>query len=388
MRVSGFRTGEGACDYYRCWLPMEHAARNGTVKYKELWAEKIVADIILYNQSFKEKMDTDIYLVQRLSALPFLRRIKEYISENKTKGKIVIDFDDNVFKVSPLSNHYADFGTENFTIQFPDGTSHEAWKDGVNIDLKKNRERLDEIKKVVSGADMITVTTPILAEVFREYNDNIRILPNCVDLKEWKRLPLEKNEKEVRLYWGGGMSHWEDFLLLREPLKVIFKKYPNVKLVMLGWMPDGLQEMFPGRVEYHHWTNVWAYPYKMASLNADIGLIPLVENDFNVCKSNIKWIEMSGLQIPTVVSYCSPYKEVEALSDKDLAVFIDGNDPEGWIEGISTLIDNPDLRKNVGENARMVVEQHYDINAQYHAWTNAYSEVLSCPRPPHQLNPV
>lgn len=385
MKVNGFRNGDGGCDFYRCVLPMESAARSGILKYKETWAEKVIADIMIYPETFKNKMDVDIYLVQRLNTLPFLKRIKSYIKENNAKGRVVIDFDDNVFKVSPLSNHYADYGTENFQIKLADGSIHDAWKDGVNIDLKKNQERLDEVKRVVSMADMITTTTPILADVFREYNDNVRVLPNCVDVAEWNKLPLVKKSDEVKLYWGGGMSHWEDFLLLREPLKVIFNKYPQAKLVMLGWMPEGMKETFPGRIEFHPWSNFYGYPYKMASLGVDIGLIPLVDNEFSRCKSNIKWIEMSALQIPTVVSYCSPYKEVETLSEQDLAVFIDGNDPEGWVEGISMLIDNPDMRKTIGDESRMVVEKHYDINARYHDWYNAYSEVLCAP--PQQLLP-
>ena len=114
----------------------------------------------------------------------------------------------------------------------------------------------------------------------------------------------------------------------------------------------------------------------MASLGIDIALIPIVDNEFNRCKSPIKWIEASSLQIPSVISYCSPYKEVESLSDKDLAVFIEGNSAEAWVEGISTLIDNPDLRKKIGEEARMVVENNFDANTQYSQWVNAYSEAL------------
>lgn len=381
MKVTGFRTGNGGCDFYRCVLPMETAQEYGAVKYKETWAEKIISDIILYPDKFDENMKSDIYLVQRLSTIPFLKRINSYIRDNGLKSKVVIDFDDNVFKVSPLSNHYLDFGTEEVRLQFPDGSFHDAWKDGVNgFDLKKNRERLDEIKKVISSADMVTTTTPILANIFREYNENVRVLPNCVDLKEWNKMPIVRNDEEIRLYWGGGMSHWEDLLLIREPLKLIFEKYKNAKIVMLGWMPEGFEQTFPGRVEFHKWSNFYAYSYKYASLGIDIALIPLVDNEFNRCKSNIKWIEASSLHIPSVVSYCSPYKEVESLSEKDLAVFIEDNSPESWVKGISELIDNPELRKSIGDEARMVVEKNYDINTQYNRWINAYSETLCQPQ--------
>jgi glycosyltransferase involved in cell wall biosynthesis len=386
MKVTGFRNGDGGCDFYRCVIPLEKSMELSGITYRELWSEKLMADILLYKEEFKKKMDSDIYLIQRLNTVPFLKRIKQYILDNGINSRIVMDFDDNVFKISPLSGHYKDYGTENVRIKMIDGSEHDLWKDGVNgFDLALNRSRLDNVKEVVSMADMVTVTTPILAGVFREFNDNVRILPNCVDLNEWKKLPLEKNDSSIRLYWGGGMSHWEDLLLIRDTLKRICEKYENVKIVMLGWMPEGFEETFPGRVEFHPWSNFYAYSYKYASLGVDIALIPLVDNEFNRCKSCIKWIEASSLEIPSVVSYVSPYKELESLSDKDLAVFIDGNGPESWFKGISELIDNPELRKRIGAEARNVVERHFDINTQYNQWLNAYSEVLCAP--PRQIPP-
>lgn len=377
MKVVGFRNSNSACDFYRCYLPMVTAAEKGVIQYKETWAEKIISDIILSPEKFKDYMGSDIYLVQRLNTISVMKKFQNHIIDNNLNSKIVIDFDDNVFKVSPLSEHYKDYGVENFKLKLADGSEVDAWRDGVNgFDIKRNQALLDGVKSVCSKADLITVTTPILANVFREFSENVRVLPNCVNVDEWKKLPLEKNENEIRLYWGGGMSHWEDLLLLRDPLKMIFDKYKQAKIVMLGWMPAGFSEMFKDRVEYHPWSNFHAYSYKYASLGVDIALIPLVDNEFNRCKSNIKWIEASSLQIPSVVSYCSPYKEVENLSDQDLAVFIEDNKPESWVKGISMLIDNPNLRQKIGDQARMVVEQHFDINKQYNRWINAYSEVL------------
>lgn len=381
MKVLGFRNGESGCDYYRCALPLNKAREILKLDYNESWVEKVAADILLWPEDFKKKMEADIFVIQRLSHLGFIDIIQKHIKDNNLNSKIVIDFDDNLFATSPFTNTYLYDGTKNVRIQLPDGTTKDLWVDGVGgFSIERNKKRLEVIKGIIGRADLVTTTNPLLAGVFSEFNKNVKVLPNFIDVREWKKLPLEKNKDEVRLFWGGGNSHWEDLLLIREPLRQIFNKYKNVKLVILGWAPDGFVEEFKDRIEFHPWTHFAAYGYKYASLNIDISLIPLVENEFSVCKSNIKWIEASSLQIPTVVSYCSPYKEVESLSDKDLAVFIDGNSSESWTKGISMLIDNPDLRKKIGDESRMVVEQHFDINTQCKQWVDAYSEVL-CQRP-------
>lgn len=377
MKVLGFRNGDSGCDYYRCSLPLNKAREIAKLDYNETWVECVASDILLYPDDFKKKLEADIFVIQRLSHTGFIDIIQKHIKDNNLNSKIVIDFDDNLFATSPMSNTYIHDGVEDVKISFPNGTSQYLWQDGVGgFSIEKNKRRREEIIKILGRADLITTTTPILADVFRQHNQNVKVLPNYVDAREWKKLPLEKKPEEIRLFWGGGNSHWEDLFLIKEPLRQVLDKYKNVKLVILGWMPDGFADTFPGRVEFHPWTKFEAYGYKYASLGIDISLIPLVENEFSVCKSNIKWIEASSLQIPTVVSYCSPYKEVESLSDKDLAVFIDGNNPDDWVKGISMLIDNPDLRKKIGEESRMVVEQHFDVNTQYHKWIDAYTEVL------------
>ena len=164
-----------------------------------------------------EDLKSDVFLLPRLMSQTFIRDIRTKIDEFKEDVRIVVDFDDNVFEVSPLSSHYQDYGTEEVRIRLPNGDIKELWKDGFNIDLKKNRERLDTIKFCLESVDMVTTTTEILGNVLRNYNENIRILPNCVDLSRWRKLPLKETD-EIKLFWSGGWSHYEDWFLIRETI--------------------------------------------------------------------------------------------------------------------------------------------------------------------------
>ena len=75
-------------------------------------------------------------------------------------------------------------------------------------------------------------------------------------------------------------------LLKSYSLEAIFKDY-KVKLVTLGW--DGFQ--FDGSAEKHEWVPIFDYPQKLASLNLDIAIVPLVDSAYNRCKSNIAFLE-------------------------------------------------------------------------------------------------
>lgn len=378
MKVTYFQNTDGGCDFYRAIIPMEAANKNGGFKTKKILSDSMIGFYLTNRKKFDEMMQCDVYLTQRIGSISFIKSLRRYIDESKSEAKIVMDFDDNVFCVSPLSNHFKDYGVEDVKFQFPDGSEHWAWKDGENgYDIARNKRMMEEIKNNISSVDMVTTTTEILADVFRQYNPNVRVLPNCVDLNVWNKVETVKKDDFVRLFWAGGQSHWEDFLILREPLRDLFSKYKNLKLVIMGWIAPGVKEEFGDRIEFIDWVDTIAYPYLVRSLDIDIAVIPLKESKFNICKSPIKWIEMSSLKIPSAVSLVSPYQEMTGLSNEDNSVFIHRNDPHAWVKGISHLIDNPDARRQMGLSARKTVEQHFDINTQYHQWVNAYEE-LKC----------
>lgn len=381
MNVTLFRADEGGCDYYRGRLPL-HTARekSQSLDLAEVWHQEIIADLQVRPQEFAKKMDSDVFVLQRISTPGFLNRIQKIMKERK-RGVAVCDFDDDVFNVSPLSPHYKDFGLKNADLSNGEGDPIPLWRDGENLDIKKNQERIDGIKKILEDVDLVTTTTDILADVFRQYNGNVAVLPNCVDLPAWRKPKVVRdNSSEIRLYWCGGYSHYEDLLMIREPIREIMNKYHQAKFVMAGWKPKGFEAMFkrPEQFEFHpKWVHPEAHSYRTALLDIDIQLIPLVDNEFNRSKSAIKWIEAGAMGVPTVASAVSPYIEMDSLVP-DAGIFIADNDPQGWVRGISELIEDPILRAVTGQKARQVVELNFDINSKWHLWELAYEEALAC----------
>ena len=378
MKIALFRNADGAADYYRALLPMKMAAKQKLSEFSECWISNIYYELSEQTKKSIETLHSDIYFLQRFGGSHVIDKMRAFSDNLKLGSKIIIDHDDDVFNVSPLSDHYHEHGTEEIKIMSGGKILHE-WKDGVNIDLKQNRKTIDGVKRSLEKCDMITVTTGELAKVFKPYNDNVKVLPNCIDINEWNRLPiLRKNKDEVRISWMGGASHWEDLLMVKNVLIDIAERHPNVKIVIVGYMPAGMEKNFkPGQLEYHDWVPTPAHPYRLAALDIDIAVIPLKDNIFNRGKSALKWIEMSALQIPSVLSFVTPYKEISDLDGGDAGVFIEENDQNGWVKGLEMLISSPELREKIGKKARQVIENNFDINKRCHEWVDVYKEVLN-----------
>lgn len=363
QKLTYFIGDHGACGLYRLDNPLLAVKKSGDAAvYRVNKGDSILDNI--------ECLKADIFVMPRLFHESMLNVIKKLQNEGK---KLVIDYDDNMFNVMPLTSAYKEFGTEEVQYKFPDGNIVDLWVDGKNINIKENKQKIEGIKKALGQADLVTVTTDILAEAYREYNPNVVALPNCVDMSLWQKLPLKRETDEIRLFWTGGDSHYGDLMLLPEVLKAIMDKYKNVKFVTFGaHFQAALKNLPSDRLEHHGWIDPHAYPYKAAILNPDIALIPLEDTVFNKCKSNIKWVEMSSMDVPCVTSLVSPYKE---YAKEDNGVFIEDNDKDAWIDGISYLIDNPDKRVEFAKNAKQTVKDKFDITTQYHRWTETYKNI-------------
>lgn len=364
MKITYFLADNGACGIYRLDNPMLEIKKSKEAEvYRLDKGDSILKSI--------ECLEADIFVMPRMHGEEMQRNFRKLQNGGK---KLVIDHDDFLFDIQPLMRAYGEFGKEEVRYKMPDGSLIDIWKDGVNINIQANIERLNGVAKALEQADLVTVTTDILADAYKKYNKNVIALPNCVDMSLWQKLPLKKESDEIRLYWAGGDSHYGDWMLLPEVLKAVMDKYKNLKLVIMGTLfQASLKDLPQDRIEHHGWVNTHAYPYKTAILNPDIAIIPLEDTKFNRCKSNIKWVEMSALEVPCVTSLVSPYKE---WATEDNGVFIEDNNKDAWIDGISYLIDNPDKRKDFSLKAKETVIENFDIKTQYHKWVKTYTDLI------------
>ncbi len=367
MKIVSFVKTDGGCDEYRCVLPLDAIKRHETVKMLNLTIGDPISKVV-------EAVEADLVMIPRM-----LGEADEVLMNHihLNKKKCVTDFDDNLFDISPFSNHYEEYGTKNVQIRAADGSIRNLWKDGetFRFNIKENKKRLESAKRCVEQADGVMVTTEKIAEVYRQYTDKVYVAPNSVNLSEWIPHKIKRdNPDEIRVYWSGGSSHYEDIVLLKDVFPAIVKKYPNVKIVMMGMNFTGATKNIPKEnFEYHDWVHTKAYPYKTRLLDIDIALIPLQDTTFNACKSNIKWVEQGSLLTPCVTSLVSPYKEHYNGVN---GVFIENNTEEGWYKGIAHLIENPIDRWKIGAEARKTVENKFNIDKNYKIWYDVFKEIV------------
>ena len=224
--------------------------------------------------------------------------------------------------------------------------------------------------KAAEWADMVTVTTHPLKTLYSKYNENIKVIPNVLDCSTWNA--PEEHEGTI-IGYAGSPTHYADLMLIFEPMKKIMDKYQDVRLRFMNYVPDEWMSEFEGRIEYFNGeTSYEKFVKRLPELGFDIGLAPLVDTDFNVCKSECKFLEYSAMGIPTVASRVGPYKRVMRSMHTGMLC---RNEAE-WEENLSFLIENPDERTVIGSKAKEYVLRQASLDGTIQAWIDTCEKLL------------
>lgn len=359
MTVLLIHSEDSAVGMYRIWMPGKYLPKTGiSVRRLPNESANLPNDREIGRTTKNKEMrktfkkygswedmaeGADLVVLQRSDnpqAIPLALAIREQYDI-----PLVYEIDDNIYDVSKNSPAY------------------QYWFPGSPLK--------DIAELFMRNVDAITVSTENLVDVYKQFNDNIYVLPNCQDPEAWKRIKRRGGNDKIVIGWAGGYTHYDDLKVIARPIKRILRNYPNVEFRIMGTLPDFLDKVdgVKFRTDGVHCTQ---WPKKLAELNFDIGLAPIVERPFNAGKSNIKWQEYAMLEIPTVASNFGPYKSIEHGVDGLLA----NNNEYSWELQITKLIEDEELRRRLGEAAKQSVLANYNIEKNIGQWHDAYSSII------------
>lgn len=373
MRLYSSQRDDTACHFYRIHTPLN------ALSDKQLAEVAMTYDYQLGSeQAVNAALWSDLVVMHRPSSEEWFKFIKLI---QKTGKLFVADYDDNPFKTSPLNPFYGHIGVEEVEYVWPDGRKEWLWRDGqtsksgkVIFNIERNIHYRETFRANFKKADMVTCTTPELADEFKKINPNTVVLPNVIT-PEWFPDTPEFKKKEIRVCWQGGASHYEDLFFIHPVIERILKKHDNIKFVFFGDSRfKGLfKDCDQSKIDWNTWVSHDVYPYKLSLLNCDIGLCPVVDNEFNRAKSAIKWMEYSMVGMASVASNIPPYSSV--IKDGETGLLC-GEDEKQWEDAIDRLIGDANLRNSIAKNAKEDVLKHHNIHNKIHLWHNAYEKLL------------
>lgn len=404
MKVLFLTKKRDACWYFRVLIPMSYMNINGheckdellehSVQYCEhcknrflveiqydeaedvvnchLCGKPITESLSTWKQSIQDLVSwADVVVMQRVSDAAHLKLLKEIQSSGK---KVGLEFDDNYFEV-PETNP---------------GREYYFHRREVLADLMKQ-------------ADFITVTTVPLKERYLEFNQNIYVLPNSLDIEMFDLTPkaemykvfakITKTQKKmvkgemlvqkgaelvpmmntefekiregkIVIGWGGSPTHEDDLAIVIDACSRVAKQNQNVIFLFFGYVHNAFLSKIPdGQLFMVCLAPVSYYFNMMKALRYDIGLAPVKENLFNAAKSNLKTIEYFQQRTIPVASNFTTYN---SSINKG---FLAENAEWSWHSQLRKAINLSEEEKNrILDENRKYVEENFNMKHNWKLW--------------------
>jgi len=238
----------------------------------------------------------------------------------------------------------------------------------------KSRLKILILKKALDFSDKIIAVTPgIKANLVSAYQirgEKITVVPNGANTSLFKPLEQDACRKSLGLdpetlyvCFVGNLAPWQGVEYLVKAAPSILSRYPECRFLIVG---DGVMKnellnlslelgiedkfIFTGVVPYDrvpvyiNASDVCAAPFILAR-NAKIGLSPLKLYEYMACGKPVVASDISGV--------------ADALEASKGGLPVPSENPEALAEAISKLLENPELRADMGSKGLSYVTENY-----------------------------
>lgn len=242
-----------------------------------------------------------------------------------------------------------------------------AYYDDDIYDLPKSLPnpvwRKNSVLRTLRNSHIISSSSRHICEKYRKYTMQNRSFAGdtVVAAEEIKRIaPMEgaANGEKVKLIYAAGPGHVAFFNRFILPvMPQLCQRYAGkISMTFMGVHPD--LEQFSSAIDivYFPTMGLEEYRKKISDGNYDIGLSPLISDEFTKCKYFNKFVEYTMAGIVGVYSKTEPYTYVVKDGENG---FLVKDDPQDWYESLCQVIDNAQLRNRCVCTAQDLLEKEF-----------------------------
>ena len=229
------------------------------------------------------------------------------------------------------------------------------------IDKIKGRNKPIALMKY---ADAVIVCSPFLEKFVKQYNLNVVTILATYNTN----LATPKNhilKEKTTIGWTGTHSTIK-YLDIVAPALSAISKIRNIEFLVICNAPYQHPNIEVRNI-------VWTSKNELDDLKQiDIGLYPLEKEEWVLGKSGNKALAYMNVGIPCIAT---DFGTNSLVIQHNIDGFLVDNTTQAWYDCLLYLIDHPDERTKIGQNARKAVEEKYSVNAN----RNKYLSVLKQP---------
>lgn len=220
------------------------------------------------------------------------------------------------------------------------------------------RWRIKSVKRSLENSNLLSTCSPHIREKYRGFTADKRAYASdsIVNPNEIKMIPelTEVTDNKVKLIYAANAGHkvfFDRFILPIMP-KLCQRYAGKISMTFMGVRPELSQ--FESQIEITCLNSMPLEEYRLKIQEGayDIGLSPLISDEFTKCKYFNKFIEYTMAGIVGLYSNTEPYTYV--VKDGENGFLVNDN-PEDWYECLCKVIDDALLRNRCVRSAQRLL---------------------------------
>lgn len=209
-----------------------------------------------------------------------------------------------------------------------------------------------KVNTLFEMSDHVLAVNQAIAKYASRFARQVSIVPMAVDTERYAPAPAELTATP-RIAWVGTLTNQPNIELVAEPLRRLRESHATVLRVIADepmTLPGVDVEFIP-----------WAYDIEVPRLReCQIGIVPVRESVWSPWKFFFKLIQYMSLGMAVVATPTGSNKEI--IRDGENGFLADSDDE--WYARLKTLLENPELRREMGANARRTAEEQFSLSRQ------------------------
>ena len=285
------------------------------------------------------------------------------------------EFDNRIFINQRISFPTFTEGKNFFSKLKDSGYLYIEEMDDNPVHWRESYEKTGNINFV--GVHAIQTSTEYLADYLRQFNPHVKVFDNHLRKIEPLRDFKKQENSQIQIFFGA-LNRDEEFKAILPILNKFAQDYGdkiNFKILANKEHFDALEtknKVLVGRPDFYNGQFVPYEQYLETLRASDIALLPLIDNEFNRSKSDLKFIECASCG---AVVLASPVAYSKTVKDGKNG-FIYKNEKE-FAQKLKLLIEEKEKRYEVATAAYNYVKNNRLLSQHYEERLDWYFELLA-----------